>query len=60
VAAESLDDRAHILLDMGATSLQYFEIISAIAAEFSIESYNDKEHYRYTIEEFCEYIERYV
>lgn len=60
VAADSVDDRAHILLDMGATSLQYFEIISAIAAEFSIESYNDKEHYRYTVEEFCEYIERYV
>ncbi len=60
VAVDTLDDRAHILLDMGATSLQYFEIISAIAAEFSIQSYNDKEHYRYTIEEFCEYIERYV
>lgn len=60
IEADSIDDRAHILLDMGATSLQYFEIISAIAAEFSIESYNDKEHYRYTVEEFCEYIERYV
>ena len=60
VAADTVDDRAHILLDMGATSLQYFEIISAIAAEFSIQSYNDKDHYRYTVEEFCEYIERYV
>ncbi len=53
-------DHAHIMLDLGATSLQYFEIVSEIASVFSISSYSDKENYRYTVDEFCEYIERYV
>ncbi len=53
-------DHAHIMLDLGATSLQYFEIVSEIASAFAIHSYSDKENYRYTVDEFCEYIERYV
>ncbi len=53
-------DHAHILLDLGATSLQYFEIVSEIASVFAISTYSDKENYRYTVDEFCEYIERYV
>ncbi len=53
-------DHAHIMLDLGATSLQYFEIVSEIASVFAISSYSDKENYRYTVDEFCEYVERYV
>ncbi len=57
---DDVTDHAHILLDLGATSLQYFEIISEMASVFAISSYSDKENYRYTVDEFCEYIERYV
>lgn len=53
VGAES-----HIFYDLGATSIQYFSIVSALAEEFSITEYNSGETYRYTPKEICEYIER--
>ena len=50
----------HIFFDLGATSIQYFSILTALSEEFSIESYDDTEKYRYTPREFCEYIERHL
>ena len=50
---------AHILLDLGASSLQYFSILSALAAEFGI-SARDGDTYSYTVREISAYIERYI
>lgn len=60
VKVDEINDHAHLMLDMGASSLQYFEIVSQIASEFKLDTYTDKEKYRYTVDEFCEYIERYM
>lgn len=60
IDADSIGDDAHLIFDLGADSLKYFSVISAIAKEFSISSYSDKENYRYTVKEFCEYLERHI
>lgn len=49
---------SHIFYDLGATSIQYFSILSALAEFFSITEYSDSDSYRYTPKEICEYIER--
>ena len=49
---------SHIFYDLGATSLQYFAIISAISAEFGLTQYENGEIYCYTPRELCAYIER--
>lgn len=49
---------SHIFYDLGATSLQYFAIISAISAEFGLTQYENGEIYCYTPKELCAYIER--
>ena len=51
---------SHIFFDLGATSIQYFSILTALSEEFCIESYEDTEKYRYTPKEICEYIERHL
>lgn len=60
VNADSIDDNAHIIFDLGADSLKYFSVLTALAKEFSVTDYSDKENYRYTVKEFCEYLERYI
>lgn len=50
----------HIFYDLGATSLQYFSIISAISAEFALTQYENGEIYCYTPKELCAYIERNI
>lgn len=48
----------HIFYDLGATSLQYFSVISDICAEFSLSQYENGEIYCYTAKELCAFIER--
>lgn len=48
---------AHLMLDLGIDSLQYFAILAALAEAFGL-SANVNEQYAYTVREFCEYIER--
>ena len=48
---------SHIFYDLGATSIQYFSILTAIAQTFSITDYDSSDTYRYTPKEICEYIE---
>ena len=48
----------HIFYDLGASSLQYFAIISAISAEFGATEYTAGEIYCYTPREICAYIEK--
>ena len=54
-----IDYDAHIMIDMGASSLQYFSILSALANEFSV-SAQDGENYAYTVRDISAYIERYI
>ena len=48
----------HIFYDLGATSLQYFSMISDLCAEFSLSQYENGEIYCYTAKELCAFIER--
>lgn len=50
----------HIIFDLGGSSLQYFAILSELADTFGISTPSDKEEYRYTLREFCQYIERHM
>lgn len=49
---------SHIFYDLGASSLQYFAIVSAISAEFGVTEYNTGEIYCYTPKEICAYLEK--
>jgi acyl-CoA synthetase (AMP-forming)/AMP-acid ligase II/acyl carrier protein len=55
---EDIGPESHIFYDLGATSIQYFSIVSALAEEFAVSGYNSDEAYRYTPKEICEYLER--
>lgn len=57
IPAEQIDPDAHLMLELDATSLQYFSILSALAEEFKV-SASSGEEYRYTVRAFCEYLER--
>ena len=56
--AATIGTDSHIFYDLGATSLQYFAIISAISGEFGLTQYENGEIYCYTPKELCAYIER--
>ena len=50
--------QSHIFYDLGATSIQYFSVLSALSEEFNITSYDKNDKYCYTPKEISEYIER--
>ncbi len=50
----------HIVSDLEASSLQYFSIVSALADEFGISEYTDREKLRYTVRSIAEYISENV
>ena len=54
-----LDIHAHLMLDLGADSMQYFAVLTDLAEEFSV-SASEKTQLRYTVHEFCQYIERHM
>ncbi len=49
----------NVMIDLGADSMQYFSILNALAEEFSITA-SGKDELRYTIHDFCQYIERHL
>lgn len=51
---------SHIVHDLGATSIQYFSIVAALAEQFSLSDYDKTEAYRYTPREISQYIERFL
>lgn len=55
-AAVTLD--AHLFYDLGATSIQYFTLLSALAEEFGITGYDKNDQYCYTLRDISQYIER--
>lgn len=57
---EELGPDDHLVNDLGIGSLEYFSVLSALAEEFSVSAPSDQEKYRYTLREFCQYIERYL
>lgn len=56
---ENIDCNAHLIQELGATSLQYFAIISALAEEFRLSPHSEQK-FVYTVNELCEYIERQI
>lgn len=54
----SIGSDTHIFYDLGATSIQYFSILSALSQHFSITDYDSNDKYCYTPKQICEYIER--
>lgn len=56
--AADIHDDSHIFHDLGATSIQYFSILTALAQHFSITDYESSDTYCYTPKEICEYLER--
>jgi long-subunit acyl-CoA synthetase (AMP-forming)/acyl carrier protein len=51
---------SHIIHDLGASSIQYFSIVAALAEQFSLSDYDKTEAYRYTPREISQYIERFL
>ena len=59
IPINKIDIHAHIMLDMGADSMQYFSILSLLAEKFAVSS-PQKEVLCYTVHEICQYIERHI
>lgn len=57
---EKVHSDTHIFYDLGATSIQYFSILSALSEKFSISNYKKTDTYCYTLKEICEYIEKHI
>lgn len=51
---------SHIFHDLGATSIQYFSVLTKLSERFGISDYDKNEKYCYTPKEICEYIERHL
>ena len=53
-----ITDESHIFHDLGATSIQYFSILTKLAEHFSFSDYESSDTYCYTPKEISEYLER--
>ena len=53
-----IDNETHIFHNLGATSMQYFSILAALAEHFAVSDYESSDAYCYTPKEICEYLER--
>ncbi len=49
-------DDAHLIFDLGATSMQYFAILTALAARFEHISFDEHDTYRYTLKDMRAFI----
>lgn len=58
--AEQIEPATHIFYDLGATSIQYFSILTRISQSFSIADFGKTQNYCYTPKELCEFIERHI
>lgn len=54
---DAVGSDSHIFYDLGATSIQYFSILSKLAEEFALSGSDNEESYCYTPRQICEYIE---
>ncbi len=60
ISEDGIVASTHVFYDLGATSIQYFSILSELSEHFEITNYNRSDKYCYTIKEMCEYIERHL
>lgn len=60
VNINKVDYTTHIFYDLGATSIQYFSIITRLSEEFSITDYKAEDKYCYTAKDICEYLEKCI
>ena len=56
IKPEDFSLSSHIFYDLGATSIQYFSILTRISEKFSINDYQKSDTYCYTVKEICDYI----
>lgn len=60
VDESTITDGSHIIHDLGASSLEYFAVLLAIADDFGINNWSEKDTYCYTVKEFCDYLEGHL
>ncbi len=60
IDGQSIQPGSHVFYDLGATSIQYFSILSELAAHFEISNYSKNDQYCYTLKEMSDYIERHL
>lgn len=56
VEPDAVRDDAHLIFDLGATSMQYFAILTALAAKFDRVAFDEQDTYRYTLRDMREFI----
>ncbi len=57
---QSIEPDTHIFYDLGATSIQYFTLLTKLSESFTLSDYDKNDKYCYTPREICEYIERHL
>ena len=60
VPAEEVGADTHIFYDLGATSIQYFSILSRLSEKFSVSDYKQNDKFCYTVRDICEYLEKRI
>ena len=60
IPGEKVSGNAHLFYDLGATSIQYFSILSRLSERFSVSDYKQSDKYSYTLKEICEYLEKHI
>lgn len=51
---------SHIFYDLGASSIQYFTILTRLSEEFNVSNYKEDDKYCYTTKDICEYLEKHI
>ncbi len=60
IPPETIDKDAHILFDLGASSINYFTFISLLSEKFGVDTSDLKTTDCYTVTDFCNCLERYI
>ncbi len=60
VPSQNIGGNAHIFYDLGATSIQYFSILTRLSEKFSVAEYKQSDKYCYTLKEICEYLQKHI
>ena len=60
ISAEDIGVDTHIFYDLGATSIQYFSILSRLSEKFSVSDYKQNDKFCYTVRDICEYLEKHI
>ncbi len=59
-SSEEIGIDTHIFYDLGATSIQYFSILSRLSEKFSVSDYKQNDKFCYTVRDICEYLEKHI